>query len=93
MRANPAFVFRDIYDKYILMPICKNDASNDPILLNEVAASIWEAALEGLDAEMILERLCTSYGLESASPEMLAIEHFIAQMENMGLLFSSCEEM
>lgn len=93
MRTNPAFVLRNIYGKYILMPIRTNNASNDPVLLNEVAASIWKAASDCLDAEVILVNLSTSYGLEPSSPEAISIKHFIAQMVNMGLLFTSCGEV
>lgn len=92
MRTNPAFILRNIYDQYILMPICTNNASNDPILLNEVAASIWKAASDGLESKIILENLSKSYGLEPLSPEAIAIEQFMIQMINMGLLFKSCEE-
>ena len=40
MKTNDAFVLRNIYGKHILMPVRSNNASNEPVFLNEVAAYI-----------------------------------------------------
>lgn len=92
MLANKAFILRNIHGKYILMPIRNNNASNDPILLNEVAASIWKIAETAVEHKAVLENLSQTYGLKESSPELMAVEQFIAQMTDMGLLLRSQEE-
>ena len=92
MKVKDAFVLRNIYGKHILMPVRSNEASNDPILLNDVAVSIWSEAEKGLKKERILKNIAQSYQLQFESPELLAVEQFMEQMERMGLIESSGEE-
>lgn len=91
MHINNAFILRNIYGKNILMPICKNSASSDPILFNDVAVSIWQAATSETTKEDILKTVMNSYGLLSKSPESIAIENFINQLIDMNLLVESTE--
>jgi len=86
MKTNNAFVLRKIYGKYILMPIQKNETSNDPILLNEVAASIWNAALVCNERSDIMKTILQYYNLKENSSEMIAVEQFVEQMIKMKLL-------
>lgn len=86
MKTNNAFILRNIYGKYILMPILSNKTNNDPILLNEVAASIWNAASVFDEREKILESIIHTYNLKEDSSEVIAVEQFIEQMIKMGLL-------
>ena len=86
MQINDAFVLRNIYGKYILMPVCSNSASNDPILLNEVAASIWKKASIYNQREKILKEIGILYGIGQGTAEMLSVDNFISQMLDMGLL-------
>lgn len=86
MKTNDAFILRNIYGKYILMPILSNKISNDPILLNEVAASIWKSVSVCSEKEKIIENIMCSYGLKKDSPEVIAVEQFVEQMIKMGLL-------
>lgn len=92
MKVKDAFVLRNIYGKHILMPVRSNEASNDPILLNDVAVSIWNEAEKELEKKQILENIAELYQLNSESPELLAVKQFVEQMEQMGLLESSVEE-
>lgn len=92
MKTNKAFILRNIYGKHILMPIRTNDTSNDPILLNDVAAEIWETALKEIEYEDILADMSKSYELKIESPELIAIKKFIDQMIKMKLLITACEE-
>lgn len=93
MQVNPSFVLRNIYKKYILMPICTNDASDDPILLNDVAASIWELAPSHQKRTELLDEIAQVYGLAQGSVEMTAVDSFIGQMIDMGLLSEQGEEI
>lgn len=92
MKINNAFVLRNIFDKYILMPVRSNRASNEPILLNEVAALIWRFASNGLTEEQILNNISKYYNLYLGSAEMVSVKHFIAHMMNTNLLFEDNEE-
>lgn len=91
MKTNDAFVLRNIYGKHILMPVRSNNASNEPVLLNEVAAYIWNAASKQLGISEILRNTAQYYNLKSESPELMAVKQFIEQMATMGLLIASCE--
>lgn len=46
MKQSDVLVMRDLYRRHILMPVRKNDASDDPIALNDVGADIWRTAKE-----------------------------------------------
>lgn len=92
MKVNSSFVLRNIYEKYILMPICANSASNDPILLNNVAASIWEMASYHQERAGLLAGIAQEYELTQDSVELNAVDNFISQMVDIGLLSEDGEE-
>ena len=77
MRQNPDLILREIYGKNILMPIRYNEASNDPIYFNEVAALIWKLS-DG--AKELLSFVCDAYNLKTGSAEAAAVEGFIDQL-------------
>lgn len=83
---NEAFVLRKIYDKNILMPIRSNSASADPILLNDVAADIWETAKKKSDKNSVVLNISAMYGLKEETPEMEAVKDFLNHLIQMGLL-------
>ncbi len=83
---NKDFVLRNIYDKYILMPIRSNTASKDPILLNEVAADIWKTVEKISDRDLIMLTITNIYGLREGTPEMEAVKVFLSQLIQLGLL-------
>ena len=92
LKTNDAFILRNIYGKYILMPVRTNYASNEPILFNETAVSVWETAKLGLKADAITKALCSQYGLEYGSSEAVSIDRFVSQMREMGLLIDDSGE-
>lgn len=77
MRGNPDFVLRNIYGKYILMPIRKNDASDDPVLLNSVAADIWQFAEQEKNFDGIVAAVSEKYDLQKSSMEEASVKQFI----------------
>lgn len=89
MKINEAFILRNIYGKNILMPVHSNEISNDPILLNEVAAFIWNAALNKQEKGRIIDDVAQEYSLKEKSSELIAVEQFIDQMITMGLFIIS----
>ncbi len=86
MRTNPNLILREIYGKAILIPIRTNEASNDPIYMNEVAVSIWKAAEEVENSEELLKYLCEKYELKENSAEAMAVESFISELLETKLL-------
>lgn len=92
MQTNKAFVLRDICGKYILVPFRTNETSEDPILLNGIAATIWECASECRSRNDLLDKIVQMYGIKRNSAEMLAVDSFVAQMERIHLLQEETEE-
>ena len=86
IQANTDFVLREIYGKNILMPVKANNASRDPILLNDVAADIWKEAIHGCQEKQLLRRVLSIYKLSEESSEALAVDRFIRQLIKIGLL-------
>lgn len=88
MRTNPDLVLREIYGKAILMPVRYNEASNDPIYLNDVAAQIWKC-ISGSDTRDVLQKsICDMYGVCEDSAEACAIKSFVTDMIEKKLIFN-----
>ena len=88
MKQNPDLILREIYGKNILMPIRYNEASNDPIYFNQVAALIWKLSDGAKDPTDLLNAVCQSYNLESDSAEAAAVEGFINQLIESNLIIA-----
>lgn len=80
MRKNPDLILREIYGKNILMPIRKNEVSNDPIYFNEVAALIWKLSDDMKDSNALFQSVCQIYNLKQDSTEAVVVEDFINQL-------------
>lgn len=93
MYTNKAFILRDICGKFILVPFRANEASDDPILFNEIAATIWEYASKYKDRDELLNKITQLYGIEQNSTEMFAVDNFITQMVKIKLLKEEVEEI
>lgn len=77
MKVNPDFILRNIYGKYILMPVRKNNASDDPVLLNSVAADIWQFAKQGKTLDEIVDAVSQKYDLQKDSMEEASVKQFV----------------
>lgn len=93
MQKNKAFVMRNLYGKFILMPVTANATSEDPILLNDVANDIWETADNEMDITAFSQKVNELYGLADNTPEAIAVYQFIQQMIEMGLLIPPTQEV
>jgi len=80
LKKNSNLVLREIYGKNILMPVKYNEASNDPIFLNETAALIWKLADNVQNITDLVSAVCSEYGLKVDSAEAVAIEGFVNQL-------------
>lgn len=92
MQTNKAFVLRNICGKYILVPFHTNETSEDPILFNEIAATIWKCASECQSRNDLLSQIASMYRIKQNSTEMFAVESFVTQMERMHLIQEETEE-
>lgn len=88
MQTNPDLVLREIYGKSILMPIRYNEASNDPIYLNDVAALIWKTVAVSGDLYELKKSICEIYGLDEDSAEAYSVEKFITQLIENKIIFN-----
>ena len=87
MNINKAFVLRNIYNKYLLMPVHSNEAGNDLIYLNEIGAKIWELASIGLSEEEVIIQLMEEYDISEDSIEKQSINAFIEELCERKLLY------
>lgn len=86
MKTNPDFVFRNIYGKMILMPVRRNEASNDPVFFNRIAGDIWKLAEKNMPFEKIIAIIDEQYNLQPGSIEEDSVKCFIAEMVARKLL-------
>lgn len=73
------------------MPVRSNQASQDPILLNDVATLIWEEVERNSQRENVIDAIIKIYGLSLDSPEVIAINSFIDQLTEMQVLVEEVE--
>lgn len=86
MRINEKFVLRTILGKSILMPIMKNELTNDPLSLNSVAEQIFLCLDQVSDRECLISKMRDLYGLEKNSSEEKDVRDFIGQLLEMNLI-------
>lgn len=87
MKTNSDLILREVYGKAILMPVRNNEASNDPIYLNDVAVQIWKATPNSENRNELWRAICNMYGLCENSAEAYSVEKFITQLLNDKLIF------
>lgn len=86
MRTNSDLILREIYGKTILMPVRYNEASNEPIYLNELAARIWKKVSSSENCYVLQKNICEEYELDENSAEAYAVQNFIAQLVEKKLI-------
>ena len=86
MKTNPDLILREIYGKSILMPIRYNEASNNPVYLNDAAALIWKTAPTAKNLSELKKSICDIYGLSVDSAEACSVEKFIMQLMEKKLI-------
>lgn len=86
MKVNSDLILRNIYGKNILMPIRKNNASDDPVVLNDVAADIWLLAEQEMSFDEIVDSMMLKYDLDKNSVEEASIRQFICLLTAQKLL-------
>lgn len=86
MRRSTDFILRKIYGKNILMPICKNDIGDAPIVLNEVASVIWDLIEDDIVKQQLVAEVCNMYNLQDESEEQKTVIEFIEQLIDLKLI-------
>ena len=92
MKVNSNFVLRNIYGEHLLIPVRANNVGDEIIAFNEVGADIWKLAEQRLSENDIIHNMLQSYGLEENSVEEMAIQSFVDELFDRGLLFREEEE-
>lgn len=87
MKTNPDLILREIYGRAILMPARHNDASDEPIYLNDVAAKIWKETSFCENVNALKKSICEEYGLGESSAEAYSIQNFITQLIDKKLIY------
>lgn len=87
MTINSGYILRNIYGKNILMPVCRNEAGDTPILLNDIAAEIWNKAKESGDRKELCDAIAELYGLQEGTVEKSAVRVFIDELIKMRLIY------
>lgn len=86
MKIKPGFVLRNLVGEYVVMPTGNNIGKFDAtIVLNEVAAFVWEKMQQPVSREDLAEAILTDFEVdrETASRDLDAL---IAQFREFGIL-------
>ncbi|MBR4812564.1 MAG: PqqD family protein [Lachnospiraceae bacterium] len=86
MKAKEGFVLRHVVDEYILMPTGDNISKfNGTVLLNEVAAFVWDKLQNPVSKDDILEAMLNEYEVdrETATADLDAL---LAKLSGYGVI-------
>lgn len=83
---NQNFVFRKVYNVYFLVPIKKNNISNDTIFLNETAALIIKLCEQSQDVHTLATNVFSNFVDADADEVIPDLESYIQELINEGLL-------
>lgn len=86
------FVIRNVFGKTVLMPVCKNDFTNNPVLLNNTASVILKLSGSCNTTEELHEQCCSFFSIPEQSEDGVCILNFIHQLKEYGLLLEMKEE-
>lgn len=86
MITNPNFVMRNILGRKILVPVTKNNITDAPIVLNDVAFEIWNKVECFDNKKDLLKSIVKTYNLRAGSKEEKGVETFIDQLIETGLI-------
>lgn len=87
MNKNNKFVLRNIYDKKVLVPTRANEVGDDPILMNDVAAAIWEEADNAENVSVLVNNIASKYDVQEGSVEKQAVVDFVNNLIDLKLIF------
>lgn len=83
---NPDFIYRNIADEAVLLPIHQNVFEMDSFYtLNSVGAFIWDHLDQPCTSSQLLETMMAEY---DAEPNLLQadLEHFLDEMTSIGAI-------
>ena len=85
MRIKEGFVLRQVADSYVVMNLGSEISFNGMLTLNESGALLWNAILEGADADGLVTALLNEYDVseEIAKKDVAA---FIEKIKGAGIL-------
>lgn len=82
VKLNSAFVLRHISDKYLLVPVRKNELTSNPMALNRTAASILLLSQSCESAVELYQKACEELSIpydENIRSGILSFIHFLLE--------------
>ncbi len=86
MKLNDAFVFREVYGTYLLVPVYANEVSNNIISLNQTGAYIVKSCREFNTKSELLNHLEQIYNKDHSECVTNALRGFLEQLIEMELI-------
>ena len=86
MKAKPGFVLRNVMDEHILMPTGDNmGAFNGVVLLNKVAALVWEKLQTPVSRDDLLRAVLERFNVEEAVASA-DLDRLLCDMKEKGII-------
>lgn len=86
MKIKGEFILREMAGDTVLVPVGQTALNfNGIVILQPVAAVIWQGIAEGLDKEQILERILDRFEVEREEAQK-DLETFLQQLQDAGFL-------
>lgn len=86
IKLNRIFVYRQIINKHLLVPIVRNDISNDVLHLNEVAALIITECEGKSNIDELAEALSKKFVDDDIKKNSTELKEYIQELLNIGIL-------
>lgn len=86
MRINDAFVLREVYGTYLLVPVYANQISNNVISLNQTGAYIVKSCVNFNNQADLLLHLEQVYNIEGSDEITAGLMAFLEQLMEMKII-------
>lgn len=83
---NENFVYRKVYNVYFLVPVKRNNVSNDTIFLNETAALIFKLCEQVEDVHALAVQVFSNFIDANVDEVIPELESYIQELIYEGLL-------
>lgn len=86
MKINNAFVLREVYGTYLLVPVCSNQISNNIISLNQTGAYIVKSCVNFTNKADLLLHLEQVYNINASEEITAGLVGFLEQLMEMKII-------
>ena len=86
IKARNDYVLRKIVDEYLLLPVGENQKElKGAIRINEISAFVWNAILEEVDFDTVLDRILSEYEIDKKTATN-DLEYLISKLVELNLV-------